>query len=187
MWARDRGDPVERSPGIAGTNLEHARSHNRRVVIETVRLHGPLSRAEIARATELYSGADLDHHRDQRDRQHPVRALLATAVAGVEHMPVFPGAQIVRMSHRSGSDQAASDCVMSSMRFMIFGTTGICTLDMRWFFLCAITRRMALFTSVRLSAKAPIKNCCRIFISGGIHEKKKSKVLGLKNMILNWH
>jgi predicted NBD/HSP70 family sugar kinase len=49
------GDPVERSPGIAGTNLEHARSHNRRVVIETVRLHGPLSRAEIARLTGLTS------------------------------------------------------------------------------------------------------------------------------------
>jgi predicted NBD/HSP70 family sugar kinase len=47
--------PVERSPGIAGTNLEHARSHNRRVAIETVRLHGPLSRAEIARLTGLTS------------------------------------------------------------------------------------------------------------------------------------
>ncbi|HVT53081.1 MAG TPA: ROK family transcriptional regulator [Dongiaceae bacterium] len=46
---------MERSPGIAGTNLEHARSHNRRVVIETVRLHGPLSRAEIARLTGLTS------------------------------------------------------------------------------------------------------------------------------------
>lgn len=38
---------------LAGTNLEHARSYNRRVVVETVRLHGPLSRAEIARATGL--------------------------------------------------------------------------------------------------------------------------------------
>ncbi|HVZ00564.1 MAG TPA: ROK family transcriptional regulator [Dongiaceae bacterium] len=46
---------MERAPGIAGTNLEHARSHNRRVVIETVRLHGPLSRAEIARLTGLTS------------------------------------------------------------------------------------------------------------------------------------
>src|SRR5258708_368992 len=46
---------MERSPGIAGTNLEHARSHNRRVGIETVRLHGPLSRAEIARLTGLTS------------------------------------------------------------------------------------------------------------------------------------
>ena len=46
---------MERSPGIAGTNLEHARSHNRRVVIETARLHGPLSRAEIARLTGLTS------------------------------------------------------------------------------------------------------------------------------------
>ena len=46
---------MERQPGIAGTNLEHARSHNRRVVIESVRLHGSLSRAEIARLTGLTS------------------------------------------------------------------------------------------------------------------------------------
>ena len=46
---------MERLPSIAGTNLEHARSHNRRVVLEAVRLHGPLSRAEIARMTSLTS------------------------------------------------------------------------------------------------------------------------------------
>src|SRR5258708_22833288 len=38
---------------LAGTNLEYARSYNRRVVLEAVRLHGPLSRAEIARLTAL--------------------------------------------------------------------------------------------------------------------------------------
>jgi predicted NBD/HSP70 family sugar kinase len=36
-----------------GTNLGHARSFNRRVVLEAIRLHGPLSRASIARQTGL--------------------------------------------------------------------------------------------------------------------------------------
>ncbi len=44
-----------RTAAIAGTNLEQARSHNRRVVIEAVRLGGALSRAEIARLTALSS------------------------------------------------------------------------------------------------------------------------------------
>src|SRR5215813_2991059 len=39
----------------AGTNLEQAKSHNRRVVIEAVRINGTLSRAEIARLTALSS------------------------------------------------------------------------------------------------------------------------------------
>ncbi|MFM2478893.1 ROK family protein [Celerinatantimonas sp. MCCC 1A17872] len=38
---------------LSGTNLEHAKLHNRRVVIETIRLHGQLTRAEIARLTHL--------------------------------------------------------------------------------------------------------------------------------------
>ncbi|MHC2528271.1 putative NBD/HSP70 family sugar kinase [Rhizobium leguminosarum] len=38
---------------ISGTNLEQAKSHNRRVVIEAVRTNGPLSRAAIARMTAL--------------------------------------------------------------------------------------------------------------------------------------
>ena len=38
---------------VAGTNLEHARAHNRRAVIETIRLNGQLTRAEIARLTAL--------------------------------------------------------------------------------------------------------------------------------------
>ncbi|GLS31220.1 Sugar kinase of the NBD/HSP70 family, may contain an N-terminal HTH domain [Mesorhizobium albiziae] len=40
---------------IAGTNLEQAKSHNRRVVIEAVRTNGALSRAAIARLTALSS------------------------------------------------------------------------------------------------------------------------------------
>lgn len=39
----------------AGTNLEQAKSHNRRVVIEAVRTNGALSRAAIARLTALSS------------------------------------------------------------------------------------------------------------------------------------
>lgn len=37
----------------SGTNLEHARAHNRRVVIEAIRLNGELTRAELARMTSL--------------------------------------------------------------------------------------------------------------------------------------
>jgi predicted NBD/HSP70 family sugar kinase len=36
-----------------GTNLDYARAFNRRVVIEAVRLHGPVSRAELTRMTHL--------------------------------------------------------------------------------------------------------------------------------------
>ena len=38
---------------LSGTNLDHGQRYNRRVVLETVRLRGPLSRAEIARITGL--------------------------------------------------------------------------------------------------------------------------------------
>ena len=37
----------------SGTNLEHARAHNRRVIIEAIRFHGELTRAELARLTAL--------------------------------------------------------------------------------------------------------------------------------------
>ncbi|TKI06858.1 ROK family transcriptional regulator [Martelella alba] len=37
----------------SGTNLEHARAHNRRVIIEAIRLKGELTRAELARLTAL--------------------------------------------------------------------------------------------------------------------------------------
>ncbi|WAT02326.1 ROK family transcriptional regulator [Rouxiella chamberiensis] len=51
----------------SGTNLEHARAHNRRVVIEAIRLNGELTRAEIARLTSLTPqtvsniAAELEH------------------------------------------------------------------------------------------------------------------------------
>jgi predicted NBD/HSP70 family sugar kinase len=38
---------------LGGTNLEHARSHNRRAVLEVVRRAGTISRADIARQTSL--------------------------------------------------------------------------------------------------------------------------------------
>lgn len=38
---------------VFGTNLSHSQRFNRRVVLETVRLFGPLSRAEVARRTGL--------------------------------------------------------------------------------------------------------------------------------------
>ena len=38
---------------LRGTNLEHARVHNLRTVLETVRLHGPLSRADVAKRSGL--------------------------------------------------------------------------------------------------------------------------------------
>ncbi len=38
---------------LSGTNLEYTRSHNQRVVLQTVRLLEPVSRAEIARETKL--------------------------------------------------------------------------------------------------------------------------------------
>ena len=37
----------------SGTNLEGAIAHNKRVIIEALRLNGPLSRADLARATRL--------------------------------------------------------------------------------------------------------------------------------------
>jgi predicted NBD/HSP70 family sugar kinase len=37
----------------SGTNQEGASAHNRRVIIEALRLNGPLSRADLARATQL--------------------------------------------------------------------------------------------------------------------------------------
>lgn len=38
---------------LTGTNLKHAKLYNVRIVLETIRLFGPLSRTDIARRTEL--------------------------------------------------------------------------------------------------------------------------------------
>src|SRR6516162_2040989 len=44
---------TEKTKARSGTNLEHAYLLNQRVVLDTVRLHGPVSRVEIARLTAL--------------------------------------------------------------------------------------------------------------------------------------
>lgn len=44
---------ASRSNALSGANLEYAHKHNQRVILETVRLHGPLSRVEISRHTAL--------------------------------------------------------------------------------------------------------------------------------------
>ena len=38
---------------LTGTNLKYARAHNLRIVLETIRLFGPLPRKDIAQRTEL--------------------------------------------------------------------------------------------------------------------------------------
>jgi predicted NBD/HSP70 family sugar kinase len=38
---------------LTGTNLEYTKTYNIRIVLETIRLYGPLSRVEIARRTQL--------------------------------------------------------------------------------------------------------------------------------------
>jgi predicted NBD/HSP70 family sugar kinase len=48
-------DRMTLKKAISGTNLEQAKSHNRRVVIEAIRTNGALSRAAIARLTALSS------------------------------------------------------------------------------------------------------------------------------------
>jgi hypothetical protein len=38
---------------LTGTNLTHAKHHNLQIVHQTIRLYGPISRADVARRTEL--------------------------------------------------------------------------------------------------------------------------------------
>ena len=45
--------PLPGSPMLTGSNLIHTKEFNLRIVHETIRLHGPISRAEVARRTEL--------------------------------------------------------------------------------------------------------------------------------------
>jgi predicted NBD/HSP70 family sugar kinase len=50
-----------------GTNIEHARSLNRRVVFEAVRRHGPITRADLARLSGLTSQAVSNISAELRD------------------------------------------------------------------------------------------------------------------------
>jgi predicted NBD/HSP70 family sugar kinase len=52
-----RHKPPSLSKAAIGTNPERNRSHNRRVVLDAVRLHGPLGRTAIARLAHLSSQA----------------------------------------------------------------------------------------------------------------------------------
>ncbi|WP_342362095.1 ROK family transcriptional regulator [Terrarubrum flagellatum] len=56
---------------LFGTNLEHGQRYNRRVVLEAIRLHGPLSRAEIARRTGL-SAQTISNIMEVLKREHLV-------------------------------------------------------------------------------------------------------------------
>jgi len=38
---------------LFGTNLQYANSYNNRIVLEIIRLHGPVSRMDISRRTHL--------------------------------------------------------------------------------------------------------------------------------------
>jgi len=38
---------------LTGTNLTYTKAYNFRIVFETIRLHGPISRADVARRTSL--------------------------------------------------------------------------------------------------------------------------------------
>ena len=49
---------------VKGTNRDQTRPYNRRVVLETVRLRGPLSRADISRLTDLTPPAVNDITRE---------------------------------------------------------------------------------------------------------------------------
>ena len=51
--SRMRATSQTTKPTRAGTNLEHARRYNTRLVLEAVRLHGPLARADIVQMTAL--------------------------------------------------------------------------------------------------------------------------------------
>ena len=44
---------MARSSGFEGTNLDTAHSYNRHLVLEAIRVHGTLSRAELTRLTGL--------------------------------------------------------------------------------------------------------------------------------------
>ncbi|QSY97164.1 ROK family transcriptional regulator (plasmid) [Rhizobium bangladeshense] len=72
---------------ISGTNLEQAKSHNRRVVIEAVRIHGPLSRAAIARMTAL-TAQTVSNIVEELERSHLLVAAEAQKLA--RGQPIIP-------------------------------------------------------------------------------------------------
>jgi len=55
--AISRDDPFRVAPLARGTNLEFAAELNRRIVLDTIRDHGPIGRADIAKRTRLTAQA----------------------------------------------------------------------------------------------------------------------------------
>ncbi|WP_064684598.1 ROK family transcriptional regulator [Rhizobium bangladeshense] len=72
---------------ISGTNLEQAKSHNRRVVIELIRTHGSLSRAAIARMTAL-TPQTVSNIVEELERSHLLVAAEAQKLA--RGQPIIP-------------------------------------------------------------------------------------------------
>ncbi len=71
------GKGLNENPAIRaalGANQEGASAHNRRVIIEALRLNGPLSRADLARATQLTKQA-VSNIIDDLERQGLVTAM----------------------------------------------------------------------------------------------------------------
>ena len=46
---------------LRGTNQEFGRPYNRRIVLESIRLHGPIARGDIARRGRPYRADCIDH------------------------------------------------------------------------------------------------------------------------------
>jgi predicted NBD/HSP70 family sugar kinase len=72
---------------ISGTNLEQAKSHNRRVVIEAIRTNGPLSRAAIARMTAL-TPQTVSNIVEELERSHLLKPSKAQKLA--RGQPIIP-------------------------------------------------------------------------------------------------
>ncbi|MGY5778382.1 ROK family transcriptional regulator [Rhizobium sp. LEGMi135b] len=72
---------------ISGTNLEQAKSHNRRVVIEAIRTNGPMSRAAIARMTALTTQT-VSNIVEELARSHFLIAMEAQKIA--RGQPITP-------------------------------------------------------------------------------------------------
>jgi hypothetical protein len=65
----------KRTVGRNGTSLEHAHLLNQRVILETIRLHGPVSRVEIARITSLTNQTVFNIVEAGADRRHSEAAV----------------------------------------------------------------------------------------------------------------
>ncbi len=72
---------------ISGTNLEQAKSHNRRVVIEAIRTNGPMSRAAIARMTALTTQT-VSNIVEELARSHLLMPMEAQKIA--RGQPIIP-------------------------------------------------------------------------------------------------